>query len=190
MVVCLIAGLVGAPLIIKKALEKIESIDSSPDDIFNVLKEVCLHFDVEQLALAVFLKQKNIDDNFLVYNTYPLGWEDHYLENEYYLHDPVFNVLQKIAFPFEWNLESFTNLSRIQIKLLNDSSDFGINSGVTIPLIPRSVSHGFVTLLNRSGLPYDALYSLSMIGNVCANKIMCLKRNALVVKNNLQIYNA
>ncbi len=180
----------GVCLITKKALEKIESIDSSSDEIFNVLREVCLHFDVEQLALAVFLKQKNNNHNFLVYHTYPLGWEDHYLKNEYYLHDPVFNVLQKIAFPFEWNLESFTNLSRIQIELLNDSSDFGINSGITIPLIPRSIFHGFVTLLNRSGLPYDALHSLSMVGNVCANKIMCLKRNASVVKNSLQIYNA
>lgn len=178
--------MVGAALITKRILEKIES-ESCEEDVFNVLREVCLHFCVDQLSLAVFLKRKNINDNFLVYNTYPLGWEEHYLRNEYHLHDPVFRVLQRIAVPFGWNIESFTNLSRKQIKLLRDSSDFGINSGVTIPLIPHSAFHGFVTVLNQSRLSYDALHSISIVGNVCTNKIARLKRKAIEETNDLGV---
>lgn len=162
-------------MVTKKLLEKIES-ESHEEAVFDVLKELCMHFSIENVALAIFAKEAYGGKSFFVYENYPKNWGQHYLKNNFFAHDPIFNALREVALPFEWNVEKFQNVTDMQKRLLSESKDFGINFGVTVPLIPYRTFHGFVTVLNQSSLHYDILHSLSVIGNVSANKIMTLKR--------------
>ena len=98
-----------------------------------------------------------------------------YKDKGYHLYDPVFSSLQKVAIPFEWDTESFENVSPLQRSLMKEAREFGVCSGLTIPLIPRENVHGFVTILNNLSLHPDALYMLYLIGNVCVNKIAYLE---------------
>lgn len=161
-------------MITKNALEKVE-VTKNETDVFQVFKEVCLHFDIEQSALAIFFGEKRINSSFLVYNTYPIEWEKHYIKNQYHLHDPIFEEFRKISHPFEWHTQGFSKLSKIQKKLLDESYDFGVKFGVTIPLIPYTAFHGFVTALNQPMPQFEVLHTLSVVGNVCTNKIVQLK---------------
>lgn len=161
---------------IKIGLDKINAIKHSEKDAFYVFKDICLDLNLDQFALAIFSGKKNITESFDIYDTYSKEWIQRYKEKQYYLYDPVFSSLQKVAIPFERNRESFDNLLPIQKTLMNESYDFGIKSGVTVPLLPDPMFHGFVTALNKTALHYDVLYTLSLVGNVCVSKIMSLQK--------------
>lgn len=161
---------------IKIGIDKINAIKHSEKDAFYVFKDICLDLNLDQFALAIFSGKKNITESFDFYETYPADWVEHYKKNQYHLHDPIFSALKKVAVPFEWTTESFDNLLPIQKTLMNESYDFGIKSGVTVPLLPDPMFHGFVTALNKTALHYDVLYALSLVGNVCVSKIMSLQK--------------
>lgn len=162
---------------VNTAIEKINCTTKSEQDVFEIFHSICNDFDIEQFALAVFSGKKKITESFSVYNTYSKEWEKRYNDERYYLCDPVFNTLKKIAVPFEWSTDSFDNLLPIQQTLMEESRDFGIKSGITIPLIPHPTFHSFVTVLNHPFLHPEVLYTLSLVSNVCANKISNLKDN-------------
>jgi hypothetical protein len=172
---------------IKISLDKINAIKHSEEDAFCVFKDICLDLNLDQFALAIFSGRRNITESFDFYETYPIDWVKHYKKNQYHLYDPTFSALKKVAVPFEWNTESFDNLLPIQQALMNESYDFGIKSGVTVPLLPHPMFHGFVTALNKSALHYDVLYTLSLAGNVCVSKIMTLQKNNKQ-KNEIDIF--
>jgi len=165
---------------INTAVEKINCIKQSDTDVFDIFQEICADFGIEQFALAVFSGKKKITETFCVYDTYSKDWVQRYKDERYYLCDPVFNTLKKIAVPFEWNTDSFDNLLPIQQTLMEESRDFGIKSGITIPLIPHPTFHSFATVLNHPFLHPEVLYTLSLVANVCANKISSLKDNEVL----------
>lgn len=160
---------------ISTVMERINT--HSNEDAFIVFKNICFEFDIEKFALAVFSGQKNIVESFFINDTYPEEWMHRYKEKQYHLYDPVFSSLKKVAIPFEWNAQSFRNILPIQQILLDESQDFGIKSGVTIPLFPHPTFHGFLTVLNQQYLHPEVLFTLSLIANVCANKIMSMLEN-------------
>lgn len=162
---------------ISTAIEKINSINSSEEKIFAVFKDICLDFDIETFALAVFSGKQSIVESFCLYTTYSKEWVRYYEERQYHLYDPVFSALKKVAAPFEWSTTSFKNLLPIQQTLMNESYEFGIKSGETIPLIPHPTFHGFATVANISPLHPEVLYILSSAANVCANKVISIRDN-------------
>lgn len=158
-------------------IEKINSIGNSEEKIFATFKDICNDFDIESFALAVFSGKQNIIESFCLYTTYPKEWVHRYEEEQYHLHDPVFDTLKKVAAPFEWSTNSFRNLLPIQQTLMKEAYDFGIKSGETIPLIPHPNFHGFATVANTSSLRPEILYTLSSAANICASKIMSIRDN-------------
>lgn len=159
------------------AIEKINSISFSEEKIFSIFKDICLDFDIETFALAIFSGKQSIVESFGICTTYSEEWINRYQENQYHLYDPVFSALKKVAAPFEWSTNSFKNLLPIQQTLMNEASDFNIKTGETIPLIPHPTFHGFATVANTPSLHPEVLYILSSAANVCASKIMAIRDN-------------
>jgi len=146
---------------IERATKEINKEMKSEEEAFKILKDICLNFCLKRFSLAIFSGKKEITESFYLYSTCPLKWEEHYKKNKYYLADPIFNSLQKVAMPFEWNTRN----------------DFGIRSGITIPLPPRATFHGFFTIFNQASLHPDIIYALSLVANVCTEKIMGIKKS-------------
>lgn len=157
---------------VNEAVEEISSKGCTKERALSVFHNACTDFGIEQFAIAVFSGKKKITDSFFAYNTYPEGWEKRYKQKEYYLRDPVFAALKNAAVPFSWSTDDFDDILPVQKTLMKEARDFGICLGITIPLIPHSTFHGFVTIINQPFLHYSILYSLSLIGNICANKVM------------------
>ncbi|MCE2716019.1 MAG: autoinducer binding domain-containing protein [Pseudomonadota bacterium] len=160
---------------VKETIEEINDGNCTKEKSLNIFHDICSQFYIEQFALAVFSGKKNFVESFQIYETYSKEWMQRYKDKGYHLYDPVFSSLQKVAIPFEWDTESFENVSPLQRSLMKEAREFGVCSGLTIPLIPRENVHGFVTILNNLSLHPDALYMLYLIGNVCVNKIAYLE---------------
>jgi DNA-binding CsgD family transcriptional regulator len=162
---------------IENAIQEINKKMNSEEEIFKTLKSICFDFCLKRFSLAIFSGKKEITESFYLYSTCSLKWEEHYKKNKYYLADPIFNSLQKVAIPFEWDIKNFKDLFPFQQVLLKHASAFGISSGITIPLPPRPTFHGFFTIFNQASLHPDIIYTLSLVANVCAEKIMGIKKS-------------
>ena len=68
-------------------------------------------------------------------STYPSTWTAQYLQNRYERFDPVITQALEDTEPFQWGLNSGTNiLSRPQRDLFEDAARFGIACGFTVPI--------------------------------------------------------
>jgi len=169
---------------IKRAIEKINEVEkldkNCEESVFGVLKDICYNFSIKRFSLSIFAGEQKVSGSFFFYSTCPLGWQQHYIENKYYLSDPIFHSLQQVISPFEWNTQSFTNLTPLQHQLIKKMCDLGIKSGMTIPLLPYPTFHGFFTVFNQTSLHSDVVYTLSMAANICTGKIMRIKKNKVL----------
>jgi len=160
---------------IKDGIEILNEESCAEAKVLNIFNDICFEFCIEQFSIAVFAGKEDITESFYIYDTYSKEWIERYRNQQYYLYDPVFSSLQKVAIPFEWDTESFQNILPAQKNVMREARDFGICSGITISLIPHRTFHGFVTVLNKPFLHYDVLSTLSLIGNISVNKIISEK---------------
>ncbi|MCE2716506.1 MAG: autoinducer binding domain-containing protein [Alphaproteobacteria bacterium] len=135
---------------IEFVLEKINNAHVSDEDFFSNLEDALLDFNLERFDLSILYGKNNNFDSFFSYGSCPQELVDHYSASQYYLCDPLFYSLHKLAMPFEWDIQKFDDLLPIQKKLMNLYSSFNIKSGTTIPLSPHSNFQGFVRVLNTS----------------------------------------
>ncbi len=161
---------------IERTIKEINEEIRSDKEIFKILKNICRRFCIKHFSLAIFYGKESTMESFFLYSTYSSKWVHQYKERKYHLCDPIFNCLQKIAYPFEWKIKGFKNLTPLQSKLMKEAYEFGIRSGITIPLLPQVNSHGFLTILNQTSLHPDILYTLSLVANACSCKIMEMKK--------------
>jgi len=162
---------------IQHIIERVNISFSSGKDIFGILQDICQDFYLHDISLSIFFGEERISDSFFLYSTYKPKWIQHYKDQQYYLCDPLFSCLQKISIPFEWDIQDFKDLFPLQQKLMEEAYSFGIKSGTTIPLLPQTTFHGFLTVLNQTALHPDILYVLSLVGNICTQKIIELKKS-------------
>lgn len=157
---------------IEEALEEINEGRRVDGDVLKILEKICYSFSIRYFSLAIFYGEKSISESFFMHSTYAEKWQDHYIKNKYYLCDPAFTSLQKIAIPFEWEIKKFKDLTPQQSNFAKEAYNFGIRSGLTIPLFPQSNFHGFFTIFNQAPLHPDILYTFSLIANFCTSRIM------------------
>ncbi len=66
---------------------------------------------------------------------YPETWVRHYSAEQYQRLDPVFEVANRRATPFQWrDPRLIAKLSKDQMRILNEGREAGISSGITIPI--------------------------------------------------------
>lgn len=73
-------------------------------------------------------------------STYQSVWTTHYLHNSYERIDPVIAQARTGPEPFEWggSGSDLAGLSRAQLQLFDEASEFGIRHGFTIPIHDRA----------------------------------------------------
>lgn len=70
------------------------------------------------------------------FNSYPAEWQNVYLANRYSLIDPVVTTAKRKMSPFAWSVDAWPvrSLSKEQKRLRSQAIEFGIRSGITIPV--------------------------------------------------------
>ena len=146
-------------------------------ELDNVLTEIFEHYDIERYAFVDILnvgQEKNIK-GFLT--TYPQAWLEHYVENKYHNHDPVFLSCGKMRLPFNWDRKTLQNLTPIQKQIFKDATDFNIKCGTTIPLFPRADGQSFLTILDHLSIHPYISYILTVASQLYYDRRKTLDAN-------------
>jgi LuxR family quorum-sensing system transcriptional regulator CciR len=151
----------------KKNIESLISrlyAEESPCGIKEAFIEICRHYSFDRFFLAKVHYSKNFLVNYeLISNDYPAEWLKHYAKNQYYLNDPRLEDFGKIHPPFAWDLENkIDKLSPIQQKIFNDSCDFNVKKGMTIPFYAQNGSQAFLSVLNKKKIHPEAFHILTL----------------------------
>lgn len=87
---------------------------------------------------------------------YPPAWIDHYLSQDLSIIDPVVRTARALGKPFVWSIDEMpTRVSKAQTSFMGEAADFGIRSGVSIP-IPSGFRHTAMLTLASSSAKSDA----------------------------------
>lgn len=125
------------------------------------LKEIYEFFDAEKFSVVTYFDIEKSKKGFDFFETYPSEWVNHYIENQYHLHDPILSW-GKICLPFHWKGSEKKDLTPIQKCLFSEAHDFGINEGVTLSLHPSPREQTFITVLNIDKLRPVMLHAVSL----------------------------
>jgi LuxR family transcriptional activator of conjugal transfer of Ti plasmids len=83
---------------------------------------------------------------------YPDEWIAHYLSKDMSIIDPVVRTAKELGTPFEWSVDQMpVRVSKVQTSFMGEAADFGIRSGVSIP-IPCGYRHTAMLTLASSRL--------------------------------------
>lgn len=78
----------------------------------------------------------------MVVTNYPAEFVQSYIENHYFIIDPVYDVSQQLDRPFGWEeITSFVELADHQHALFGEARRYGIVHGITVPLHIPSESY-------------------------------------------------
>jgi LuxR family transcriptional activator of conjugal transfer of Ti plasmids len=123
------------PGVFETLLEQLsECVDEK--DFRNAMVRAAASLDLFSFAY-LSLPPKSLDDPKLISN-YPADWTAHYLRNRYQKVDHVIVRAQCGGCPFRWGSDTLdAATTRIQQRLFDEAAEFGICSGLTIPIIDR-----------------------------------------------------
>ncbi|MCC6208758.1 MAG: autoinducer binding domain-containing protein [Gammaproteobacteria bacterium] len=73
-------------------------------------------------------------DNVWALSTYPAEWQHIYLDNNYATIDPVVTIAKRTMQPFVWSQNDNAGTAPETKRFFGEAADFGICSGVSIPV--------------------------------------------------------
>lgn len=108
----------------------------SPDELCDLFIEVMkgLGYDRINFSILTALNIPKAHQGFGRINTYPLSWQQYYLDNNCRHIDPVAFCATSMFRPFYWSeLERLMRLTRRQRTFLRAAADAGLHNGVGVP---------------------------------------------------------
>jgi LuxR family transcriptional activator of conjugal transfer of Ti plasmids len=67
-------------------------------------------------------------------SNYPAEWQEIYLQGNYAAIDPVVTIAKRSMHPFQWSQDENAGTSADAVRFFNQAADFGIRSGLSIPV--------------------------------------------------------
>ena len=117
------------------------SRNENPDDIW----ENCVQFFGGYGIETVYFWFGNAEEDIFWKTTVPPSWNAHYLENQYYQDDKVYNQAFTTTTPFYYGLEVDNDWierhPRFE-RMLNEIADFGLNHGLIVPVASLDPKRG------------------------------------------------
>ncbi|EZQ12945.1 LuxR family transcriptional regulator [Shinella granuli] len=96
----------------------------------------------------------------------PQVWEDYYLDAQLSVVDPVVKQARKAATPFWWSLARMDLTEPVARKYRDEIGDFGVVSGMTIPMRAGFGRTAMLTFMSESDM--DAPYNISALKSAVA----------------------
>jgi len=119
---------------LRKALSRLNTA-SSLEALRDGLADAALQMGFPYVALFQHGGLPRLIEGALVVTNYPAEFVRSYVENHYYIIDPVYEVSQQLDRPFGWEeITDFGELAEHQIALVGEARRYGIAHGVTVPL--------------------------------------------------------
>ncbi len=90
----------------------------------------------------------------IYFGSYPEGWTEHYVANDYVNIDPVMPAASRTLTPFTWeSLQRTLPANGPQRRMIAEASEFGLRCGITVPV--HGPGRGLATLNVAARVPPD-----------------------------------
>lgn len=143
---------------------KIKTIEDT-EQLQELIASYCEQLQIDYFMLSFFRAESLQQPDLFMLDNYPKGWCDYYHEYNFYAIDPLTAYCFEHALPISWHellgRPEFLD-ARFQI-MLQRAKDFGLYSGLTIPL---SSTFGFKGIFNLASRQ-DAQQSQPLFDRAC-----------------------
>ena len=128
-----------------KALSRLNTT-SSTEALRDGLADAALQMGFPFVALVQHGGLPRLIERSMVVTNYPAEFVQFYIDNHYYVIDPVYEVSQQLDRPFGWEeIANFVELADHQLALFGEARRYGIVHGITVPLHIPSESYASCT---------------------------------------------
>lgn len=134
--------------------EFIESLAESVDeqDLERSMINLLAAFEINRFAYLSQSSSTALPPRYI--SNYPTAWTSHYLQNRYQMLDPVVACAVRSDVPFNWGRKfALGASSREECKFFHEAAEFGICSGLTIPILDRRGDRAALTFAADEDCP-------------------------------------
>jgi LuxR family quorum sensing-dependent transcriptional regulator len=120
----------------KYAFDIIDRLRDAPDGatVFAELKAVMARFGFHALLVSGVPVPGERMEPLVMANGWPDGWTKRYMSQDFAADDPTLRRLRQTHNPFLWSETRTPGLSRPQLRVLDEATEFGLHEGVIIPI--------------------------------------------------------
>jgi DNA-binding CsgD family transcriptional regulator len=113
-------------------LQRFSSV-KSVEEITGLCDSYCKLFGFDTFVYALRVPEYFAHSKLVIVDGYPSSWVNHYFERSFYDADPVMEHCLKHIVPIEWcNIR--VEEGSTQELMMNEAGEFGLKSGVTMPI--------------------------------------------------------
>lgn len=137
------------------------------DQLRKALAETTIELGFSYFALLHHAGVSGASGRYLRLDNYPGAWREHFLRQGYGLHDPVHFASRRSGAAFCWtDLSNLVRLDAAQLKVLEQSRDYGLGDGFTVPVNVFGEPAGSCSFAAAEGaaLPTSRLSCAALIG--------------------------
>ena len=151
-----------------------------PQELHESLRNGLALFGFDRFTYLALRTLKPLKKRYS-FSTYPQKWARHYSSHGYIDIDPVVAAATQRIKPVKWiSADLAARLSRRQVNIFGEASDFGIENGITIPI--HAQGGQFATLSVASDQPRREFERLSRESRYSLHLIALYYHDAVVSK--------
>ena len=122
------------------------------DELRQIFERLMCQYGFDLFALQFTPNSyKKMDLKPLAIANYEKEWVDYYFEENYHLIDPVVHIGKQNKKSFLWSdTWHGVELNKKQKQLFNEANDYGVGTGIGIPIFSPYHSDGMVSLVSSS----------------------------------------
>ena len=154
-------------------------------DIAVICQEVAESFGFNYCLFRLWLVTPVRGPMQLILNNFPKALRDIYAEKRFVKVDPVLQHAKDSTVPMLWDLTELPRTRQTNY-MLDIAANFGVNSGITVPIHGQSNSMGFLLMARGTSLPASQKERTALTAN--AMLFTTLVHNAVisVLKHSIQ----
>lgn len=123
---------------------------SNQDEIHSLCCELCKILGFDNFIYALRLPTSFVKPHLLVLSGYPEQWRKRYREQEYHVIDPTVAFCATNSLPLPWDrLKQLEQSDPAVGAFMEESRDFGLLSGLSIPIHDGRGGRGIFSLSSR-----------------------------------------
>lgn len=117
-----------------QALEKIDAA-ADPAKVLEELLETLGPYGFDHiLVTGLPLPQNGPWQREILCDGWPAEWFEHYIACNHFCHDPCAHRSRRAARPFLWSELSRGHMSAMQLRVMDEATEFGLKDGLCVPI--------------------------------------------------------
>lgn len=119
------------------------------DDLAGAIGDVGHRLGHDYFAMAFVPLAHERLDTYFIWDRWPDGWRERYLELNYFHSDPVANLVRQTDMPAVWSKLERQLLGSKARRIMEEAGDFGLVNGITVPLHSQAGLTGLFSVAGK-----------------------------------------